>query len=205
MRQIQTIARSLQVSGRSSAGSAHRLPVRNAPIHSYGGIGFGIKREIFFLNLEDGYFGCQVNESTDVLQLYELSKLCDGTSDCFMASDELTKELKCTTVPCAARAAISLLSIQATELDLMSLPAVHVTLCSRGHCPQLLKGPFETRGTKFVFPIRASLPSTSASEDMCRPELHFGRPERQKNRDAFMCFIFAVRGTVIAASLAHES
>nr|CAD7194744.1 unnamed protein product [Timema douglasi] len=65
-------------------------------IHSYGGIGFGIKREIFFLNLEDGYFGCQVNESTDVLQLYELSKLCDGTSDCFMASDELTKELKCT-------------------------------------------------------------------------------------------------------------
>nr|CAD7425815.1 unnamed protein product [Timema monikensis] len=166
MRQIQTIARSLQVSGRSSAGSAHRLPVRNAPIHSYGGIGFGIKREIFFLNLEDGYFGCQVNESTDVLQLYELSKLCDGTSDCFMASDELTKELKCTNL----------------------WQAVHVTLCSRGHCPQLLKGPFETRGTKFVFPIRASLPSTSASEDMCRPELHFGRPERQKNRDAFIKF-----------------
>ena len=63
---------------------------------SNGGIGFGIKREIFFLNLEDGYFGCQVNESTDVLQLYELSKLCDGSPNCFMGSDELRKELKCT-------------------------------------------------------------------------------------------------------------
>lgn len=55
-----------------------------------------LKREIFFLNLEDGYFGCQVNESTDYLQLFELSKLCDGHQDCFMSSDELAKELKCT-------------------------------------------------------------------------------------------------------------
>lgn len=60
------------------------------------GIGFGIKREIFFLNLEDGYFGCQVNESTDVLQLYEISRLCDGSKDCYLGSDELQKELKCT-------------------------------------------------------------------------------------------------------------
>lgn len=52
--------------------------------------------EVFFLNLEDGYFGCQVNESTDYLQLYELSKLCDGRQDCFLGSDELNKELKCT-------------------------------------------------------------------------------------------------------------
>jgi hypothetical protein len=63
---------------------------------SFGGIGFGIKQEIFFLNLEDGYFGCQVNESTDVLQLFELSKLCDGTPNCFLGSDELTDKLKCT-------------------------------------------------------------------------------------------------------------
>lgn len=63
---------------------------------SYTGIGFGIKREVFFLNLEDGYFGCQVNESTDVLQLFELSKLCDGTPNCFLGSDELRLELKCT-------------------------------------------------------------------------------------------------------------
>lgn len=65
-------------------------------IHSKGGIGFGIKREIFFLNIEDGYFGCQVNQSTDVLQLYELSKLCDGYQDCYQGSDELSRELKCT-------------------------------------------------------------------------------------------------------------
>jgi hypothetical protein len=63
---------------------------------SQGGVGYGIKREIFFLNLEDGYFGCQVNESTTVLQLFELSHLCDGTPNCFMGSDELSKELKCT-------------------------------------------------------------------------------------------------------------
>lgn len=62
---------------------------------SLSGIGHGINREIFFLNLEDGYFGCQVNESTDVLQLFELSKLCDGVPNCFLGSDELRNELKC--------------------------------------------------------------------------------------------------------------
>ena len=65
-------------------------------VNAQGGIGFGIKREIFFLNLEDGYFGCQVNESTTVLQLYELSRLCDGKQDCYKGSDELRRELKCT-------------------------------------------------------------------------------------------------------------
>lgn len=53
------------------------------------------RNEVFFLNLEDGYFGCQVNDSTDYLQLYELSKLCDGKQDCFLGSDEQNKELKC--------------------------------------------------------------------------------------------------------------
>ncbi|OTF72533.1 hypothetical protein BLA29_011194, partial [Euroglyphus maynei] len=42
-----------------------------------------------------GYFGCQVNESTDYLQLFELSKLCDGLPQCFQGSDEITLELKC--------------------------------------------------------------------------------------------------------------
>ena len=55
-----------------------------------------VKREIFVLNLEDGYFGCQVNESTDFLQLFELSKLCDGVPQCFQGSDEVDSELKCT-------------------------------------------------------------------------------------------------------------
>jgi len=55
-----------------------------------------LSREIFVLNLEDGYFGCQVNDSTDFLQLFELSKLCDGTPQCFRASDELSVQLKCT-------------------------------------------------------------------------------------------------------------
>ena len=55
-----------------------------------------VQREIFVLNLEDGYFGCQVNESTDFLQLFELSKLCDGIPQCFQGSDEVSLELKCT-------------------------------------------------------------------------------------------------------------
>ncbi|XP_047739052.1 fibrillin-1 [Hyalella azteca] len=58
-------------------------------------LGHGIQREIFFLNLEDGYFGCQVNESKEILQLFELSKLCDGSPNCFLASDENIQELKC--------------------------------------------------------------------------------------------------------------
>lgn len=56
---------------------------------------FGNRHEVFFLNLEDGYFGCQVNESVEFLQIYELSRLCDGLQDCYMGSDENRKELKC--------------------------------------------------------------------------------------------------------------
>jgi len=59
-------------------------------------VGLGIKTEIFFLNLEDGYFGCQVNESKDVLQLLPLSDLCDGQRHCYKGSDELRNHLKCT-------------------------------------------------------------------------------------------------------------
>lgn len=54
-----------------------------------------LQQEIFLLNLEDGYFGCQVNESTDFLQLFELSRLCDGQSQCFQGTDEMALELKC--------------------------------------------------------------------------------------------------------------
>lgn len=59
-------------------------------------LGHGLRREVFFLNLEDGYFGCQVNESTDVLQLLELSKLCDSRTDCYQGVDEQRSRLKCT-------------------------------------------------------------------------------------------------------------
>ena len=54
------------------------------------------RKEVFFVKLEDGFFGCQVNASVDVLQLFEISKLCDGTSQCWQGSDELNTELKCT-------------------------------------------------------------------------------------------------------------
>lgn len=63
---------------------------------SRNGLGHGLRREVFFLNLEDGYFGCQVNESTDILQLLELSKLCDHRTDCYQGADEQRNKLKCT-------------------------------------------------------------------------------------------------------------
>ena len=53
------------------------------------------KKEIFFVNLEEGFFGCQVNETTEVLQIFKVEKLCDGKSDCYLGSDENQKELKC--------------------------------------------------------------------------------------------------------------
>ena len=52
--------------------------------------------EVFFVNLEDGFFGCQVNASVDILQLFEISKLCDGKPNCYLGSDESNKKLKCT-------------------------------------------------------------------------------------------------------------
>lgn len=54
-----------------------------------------VQQEIFLLNLEDGYFGCQVNESQDFLQLFELSRLCDGQTQCYLGTDEMDKGLKC--------------------------------------------------------------------------------------------------------------
>ncbi|XP_046144187.1 uncharacterized protein LOC123988379 [Osmia bicornis bicornis] len=66
------------------------------PAESLRGVGHGLRREVFFLNLEDGYFGCQVNESTDVLQLLQLSKLCDEHVDCYQGTDEQRDRLKCT-------------------------------------------------------------------------------------------------------------
>ena len=53
------------------------------------------KKEVFFVNLEEGFFGCQVNETTEVLQIFKVEKLCDGKSDCYLGSDENQKELKC--------------------------------------------------------------------------------------------------------------
>ena len=51
--------------------------------------------ELFWLNLEEGYFACQVNASEKYLKLFKLSRLCDGFEDCFEATDELTEKLKC--------------------------------------------------------------------------------------------------------------
>jgi hypothetical protein len=51
-------------------------------------------QELFWLNLEEGYFACQFNSSEQFLKIFRLSRLCDGVSDCFQASDELRDYLK---------------------------------------------------------------------------------------------------------------
>ena len=51
--------------------------------------------EVFWLNIEEGYFACQVNASERYLKLFKLSRLCDGQEDCYQGSDELTEQLKC--------------------------------------------------------------------------------------------------------------
>lgn len=88
---------------RISARSANRtrtttatLPTVNKAIGQVSSLTGGSRREIFFLHVEEGYFGCQVNESTDVLQIYDISKLCNGVSDCYHGSDENRAQLKCT-------------------------------------------------------------------------------------------------------------
>jgi hypothetical protein len=63
---------------------------------SHHDLNSGSNSEVFFLNLEDGFFGCQVNASVDILQLFEISKLCDGVPHCYGGSDESNEKLKCT-------------------------------------------------------------------------------------------------------------
>jgi hypothetical protein len=75
------------------------LPALWPPPFSTGGVSaqqqFRGKNEVFFVNLEEGFFGCQVNESAEFLQIFKISNLCDGKSDCYLGSDENQKELKC--------------------------------------------------------------------------------------------------------------
>ena len=50
--------------------------------------------ELFWLNLEEGYFACQLNQSENFLKIFKLSRLCDGKGDCYQGSDELSDELR---------------------------------------------------------------------------------------------------------------
>ena len=90
--------RSLGGGGRSRARKVTRprgppkVPLLGGHVRS----GPDPSNEVFFVKLEDGFFGCQVNETVDVLQLFEISKLCDGSSQCWQGSDENNPRLKCT-------------------------------------------------------------------------------------------------------------
>ena len=51
--------------------------------------------EVFWLNIEESYFACQVNASEKYLKIFKLSRLCDGNEDCYQGSDELSENHKC--------------------------------------------------------------------------------------------------------------
>ena len=50
--------------------------------------------ELFWLNLEEGYFACQLNQSEKFLKIFRISRLCDGREDCYLGSDELDQHLR---------------------------------------------------------------------------------------------------------------
>ena len=50
--------------------------------------------ELFWLNLEEGYFACQLNQSEKFLKIFKLSRLCDGKEDCYQGSDEPREDLR---------------------------------------------------------------------------------------------------------------
>eukprot|EP00095_Tigriopus_kingsejongensis_P012598 maker-scaffold642_size120736-snap-gene-0.27 protein:Tk12598 transcript:maker-scaffold642_size120736-snap-gene-0.27-mRNA-1 annotation:"GH13743" len=72
------------------------LPISSGQLVGRQPNDLSIDKGVFFLNVEDGFFGCQVNASVDVLQLFEISKLCDGVPDCYRGSDEANSQIKCT-------------------------------------------------------------------------------------------------------------
>ena len=51
-------------------------------------------QELFWLNLEEGYFACQLNQSEKFLKIFKISRLCDYKEDCWQGSDELYDELR---------------------------------------------------------------------------------------------------------------
>ena len=55
----------------------------------------GSIKDVFFLDFDRGQFGCNTNESGHLIQLFPMSKLCDGRNDCINGSDEDTLRLKC--------------------------------------------------------------------------------------------------------------
>ncbi|TRY77381.1 hypothetical protein TCAL_07911, partial [Tigriopus californicus] len=74
---------------------SQNLLYRNQPGRQIDLTGALPTSEVFWLNFEEGYFACQMNTSEKFLKLFQLSRLCDGVDDCFMGSDELRDEHKC--------------------------------------------------------------------------------------------------------------
>ena len=89
-------------------------------------------KEVFFVNLEEGFFGCQVNETAEVLQIFKINKLCDGVSDCFRGSDENSKELKCSSKWKDSAASVKSQSWQKGPASLQSFGKAVSDVCCPG-------------------------------------------------------------------------
>ena len=92
----------------------------------------GRGKEVFFVNLEEGFFGCQVNETAEVLQIFKINKLCDGVSDCFRGSDENSKELKCSSKWKVSVASVKSQSAQKSAASLQSFGKAVSDVCCPG-------------------------------------------------------------------------
>ena len=80
--------------------------------------------ELFWLNLEEGYFACQLNESEKFLKIFKISRLCDYKDDCYLGSDELYDELRW---------------VVAVEI-ILTFTNISCVRCSRGCDPPCLNG-----------------------------------------------------------------
>lgn len=98
----------------------------------------------FWLNVDDGYFACQVNSTETFVKVFKISRLCDGLPDCFQGADELKDFLNC-----SDQCQNNNCGHQGTCLETSNQPKcycnlgfrgdrcekVHITQCTDSSCP----------------------------------------------------------------------
>ena len=86
-RPISNLLRDVSAYSSSSTSSSSSYPIILPKMKN--------SREVFVVNFELGFFACQLNASSDFLEVYSLSRLCDGIPDCFGGTDENRDYVPC--------------------------------------------------------------------------------------------------------------